>query len=213
MSDFSIIILLPASPLSVLLIEPTSDIGYSVPIRCSIEILRNVPDMRSREYVVHRSKRMLCWQGFFIEDVDRGSGYCVRLQRLDQRWFINNRPARRVDQAGRWLDQFEFGSSDQVLCAGTQDEVDRNYVRLAEQFVFRNQSPSRRFSNLRSHVLAPRDDLHTEGKANPRDLPADIAKPYDSQTFAAKMLGLVIFASRGSVSNYFRERCRVGLQE
>src|SRR6516164_10604592 len=124
MSDFSIIILLPASPLSVLLIEPTSDIGHSVPIKCSIEILRNVPDMRSREYVVHRSKRMLCWQGFFIEDVDRGSGYCVRLQRLDQRWFINNRPARRVDQAGRWLDQFEFGSSDQVLCAGTQDEVD-----------------------------------------------------------------------------------------
>src|SRR5262250_2875004 len=107
---------------------------------------------------------MLCCQGFFIEGVDPGSGYCVRLQRLDLRWLIN-----------RWLHRFEFGSSDQALCAGTQDEVDRYYVGPTEQFVFRNQSPSRRFSNLRSHVLAPRDDLHTEGKTNPGDVPPDIA--------------------------------------
>jgi len=41
-------------------IEPRSDIGQRVSIKCSIETLRNVSDMRSREYIVQRSKRMLC---------------------------------------------------------------------------------------------------------------------------------------------------------
>src|SRR5271155_888852 len=112
----------------------------------------------------------------------------MRPQRFDQRCFVDDWPARRIDQARSWLHQFKFGSSDQPLCAATQDEVDRNYVRLAEQFVFRNQSRSRRFGDFRSQVLAPCNDFHAEGKTNPRDLPADIAKPYYSQKFAAKIL-------------------------
>src|SRR6202011_4491067 len=121
-------------------------------------------------------------------DVYRGTRYCVRLQRFDQRWLIDNRSARRIDQAGSWLHQSKFGSSDKPLGAPPQDEVDRNYVRLSEQFVFRNQSRSRGFSNLWSHVLAPRDDFHAEGKTNPRDLPTDIAEPHYSQNVAAKIL-------------------------
>lgn len=111
----------------------------------------------------------------------------MRPQRFDQRWLIDNRLTRRINQAGSWLHQSKFGSSDEPLGASTQDEVDRNYVRLAEQFIFRNQFRSRRFSNLWSQVLAPRDDLHPEGKTNPGDLPSDIAKPDDSQIVAAKI--------------------------
>jgi hypothetical protein len=43
-------------------------------------------------------------------------------------------------------------------------------------------------SAIRSHVLAPRDDFHAEGRTNPRNLPADIAKPHYSQNLAAKIL-------------------------
>jgi hypothetical protein len=75
MSDFSVVIPLPASRLSLLLIEPRSDIGYGIFIKRSIETFRNVSDMGSREHVIHRSKGMLCRQRFFIEDVDRGSRY------------------------------------------------------------------------------------------------------------------------------------------
>jgi hypothetical protein len=42
-------------------IEPRSDISQRVSIKCSIKTFRNVSDMRSREYIVHRPKRMLCW--------------------------------------------------------------------------------------------------------------------------------------------------------
>jgi hypothetical protein len=64
----------------------------------------------------------------------------------------------------------------------------RNYARLSEQFIFRNQFRSRRFSNLWSHVLAPGMIFHPESKTNPRDLPVDIAKPNHSRNFAAKIL-------------------------
>jgi len=50
---------------------------------------------------------MLGRQRFFFEDVNRGSRYGARLQRLDQGWLVDNRPARRVDQSGRLLFSLE----------------------------------------------------------------------------------------------------------
>src|ERR1700751_1629384 len=75
---------------------------------------------------------------FLLEDVNRGTSYCARLQRFNQRRLIDNRPARRIDQPGSRLHQGKFGSSDKPLGGATQDQVDRNYVCVAEQLIFRN---------------------------------------------------------------------------
>ena len=68
-----------------------------------------------------------------LENVEAGAGDAVGFQRLDQRGFVDHRPARGVDQDGRLLHLVELRRADEVVRLVRERHVDRDEVRLGQQ--------------------------------------------------------------------------------
>jgi hypothetical protein len=134
---------------------------------------------------------MLCRQGFLVEHIKRGPRYRMRLQDLDERRLIDDWTTRSVDQSSGRLHQRKLGGSNKSSGTSAQDEMDGYDVRLSKQLVLGNQCCTRRGSDFRSHVLAPRNDLHAKRASDLCHLAADIAQPKDAEGLAAK-----VFADR-----------------
>src|SRR5258708_39485555 len=151
-------------------VEPLPNIRDGILEECLVKTLRSVCDMRRRQYVVQRSKRVIRRQRLNVEDVDRRAGDLLVLQRADQSLLVDDRPARRIDQTGRWLHSLQFRGPYQAARTAAQHQVDRQDVGLLEQLVLGNQDCARGFGGLGRHVLAPGNRIHSKGAPDPRDL-------------------------------------------
>src|SRR6266446_10075884 len=89
-------------------VEPLPNIRDGILEECFVKTLRSVCDMRRRQYVVQRSKRVIRRQRLNVEYVDRRARDLLGLQRADQSLLVDDRPARRVDQQGRWLHSLQL---------------------------------------------------------------------------------------------------------
>src|SRR5260370_2420960 len=125
-----------------LCVEPLPNIRDGILVERLVKTMRYVADMRRCQYVVQRPEEVRRRQGLNVEYVDRRAGDLLVLQHADQSLLFDDRPAGGIDQAGSWLHQSKFGSSDKPLSAAPQGEVDGNYVPLPDHFVFRDQSRS-----------------------------------------------------------------------
>src|SRR5580692_5176604 len=83
-------------------VEPLPNIRDGVPVERRVKTMRYVADMRRCQYVVQRPKRVIRRQRLNVEYVDGRAGDSLVLQHADQSFLVDDRPARRIDQPGRW---------------------------------------------------------------------------------------------------------------
>jgi hypothetical protein len=93
--------------------------------------------MWEQDHVVHceqRAHRMTrVPQGLAAGHVERGTCNHLLLQRHDQRGFIDDRAARRIDQERGRLHERQFEPADEVARGVVQHRVDRNDVARLQQ--------------------------------------------------------------------------------
>src|SRR5258708_777021 len=89
-------------------VEPLPNIRDGILEECFVKTLRYVGDMRRRQYVVQRSKRVILRQRLNVEYIDRRTGDLLVLQHADQSLLFDDRATRRIDQPGRWLHSLQL---------------------------------------------------------------------------------------------------------
>jgi len=92
-------------------------------------------------------------------------------------------PREVLHQSRSWLHQSKFGSPDQTFVRSLRTTWMVTMSACRNNSFFENQGRSHRLGDFWSHVFAPRNDLHAEGKTYPCDLPADIAKSTTPKSF------------------------------
>src|SRR5258708_3343017 len=106
-------------------VEPLPNIRDGTFVERVVKIARYVADMRRRQYVVQPSKGVIRRQRLNIEYVDRRASDLLGLQRADQSLLVDNRPARRIDQPGRWLHSLQLSGPYEALRTAAQHHMDR----------------------------------------------------------------------------------------
>src|ERR1700688_1017369 len=97
-----------------------------------VKTVRHVSDMRRRQYVVEGPEGVRRRQGLDIEYVDRRASESLVLQCGDQSLLVDDRPARRIDQPGRWLHSLQLRGPHQAARTAAQHQMDRQDVRPLE---------------------------------------------------------------------------------
>src|ERR1700730_8383525 len=148
-------IVFPCSCRVLMGVEPLANIRDGILVERLVKTMRYVADMRRCKYVVQRPEGVRCRQRLNVEYVDRRPGNLLVLQRADQSLLFDDRPARRVDQPGRWLHSLQVHGPYQAARTAAQHQMDRQDVSPLEQLVFGNQNCARSFGGLGRHVVAP----------------------------------------------------------
>src|SRR5882724_10604871 len=151
-------------------VEPLPHIRDDILVKRIVKIMRYVSDMRRREYVVEGPEGVRRRQRLNVEYVDRRAGDLLVLQHADQGLLVDDRPARRIDQPGRWLHSPQLRGPYQAARTAAQHQMDRQDVRLLEQLVPGDQGFARCSGGLARHVLAPGNQVHSKSAPDPRDL-------------------------------------------
>src|SRR6266446_3068091 len=91
-------------------VEPLPNIRDGVFVERFVKTMRYVADMRRCQYVVQRPEGVRWRQLLNVEYVDRRASDLFVLQHADQSLLVDDRPARRIDQPGRWLHSLQLRS-------------------------------------------------------------------------------------------------------
>src|SRR6202140_2541135 len=116
-------------------VEPLPNIRDSILVERLVKTMRYVADMRRCEYVVQRPEGGRRRQRFNVEYVNRRAGDFLVLQRVDQSLLFDDRPARRIDQPGRWLHALQLRGAHQAARTAAQHQMDRQNVSPLEQLL------------------------------------------------------------------------------
>src|SRR5437867_12417462 len=84
-------------------VEPLLNIPDGILVERLVKTVRYVAGMRRCQYVVQRPEGVRRRQRLNVEYIDRRAGDLPVLQHADQSLLFDDRPARRIDQPGRWL--------------------------------------------------------------------------------------------------------------
>src|SRR6202163_4765869 len=95
-------------------IEPLPDIRDGILVERLVKTMRYVADMRRCQYVVQRPEGVRRRQRLNVEYVDRRAGDLLVPQHADQSLLVDDRPARGIDQPGRWFHALQLRGSHQA---------------------------------------------------------------------------------------------------
>src|SRR5216684_4527397 len=155
---------------TLMAVEPLPNIRDGILVERLVKTVRYVADMRRCQYVVQRPEGVSRRQRLNVEYVDRRAGDLFVLQHADQSLLFDDRPARRIDQPGRWFHSLQLRTAYQAARTAAQHQMDRQDVGPLEQLVLGNQDCARGFGGLWRHVLAPGNQIHSKSAPNPRNL-------------------------------------------
>src|SRR5712672_64411 len=96
-------------------VEPLPNIRDGILVERLVKTMRYVADMRCCQYVVQRAEGVRRRHRLNVEYVDRRAGDLLVPQHADQSLFFDDRPARRIDQPGRWLHSLELSVPYEAL--------------------------------------------------------------------------------------------------
>src|SRR5713101_7897968 len=151
-------------------VVPLANIRDGILVELLVKTMRYIADMRRCQHVFERPERVIRRQRLNVEYVDRHAGDSLLLQHADQSLLIDDRPARRIDQSGRWLHSLQLRGPYQAPRTAAQHQMDRQDVGPLEQLVLGNQDCARGFGGLGRPVLAPGNQIHSKSAPDPRDL-------------------------------------------
>src|SRR4029077_2378065 len=123
-------------------VEPLPDIRDGILVERLVKTVRYVADMRRGQDVFQRPEGVIRRQGLDVEHVERRASNAAVTQDLDERRLVNDRATRSIDEPGRWLHDLQLGRSNQALRPLAQNEVDRQDVGAAEEFLLGDEPRS-----------------------------------------------------------------------
>src|SRR6202795_4068791 len=109
-------------------VEPLPNIRDGILVERLVETMRYVADMRRCQYIVQRPEGVCGRQRLHVEYVDRRAGDLLVLQLADQSLLLDDRPAVRIDQPGRWLHSLQLRRANQAARTAAQYQMDRQDV-------------------------------------------------------------------------------------
>src|SRR6202048_2797820 len=142
-------IVFPCSCRIPMRVEPLPNIRDGILVERLVKTVRYVSDMRRREYVVEGPEGVRRRQRLGVEYLARRAGDMLFLQHAEQSLLFDDRPARRIDQPGRWLHSLQLRGACQAARTAAQYQMDRQDVGPLEQLVFGNQNCARSFGGHR----------------------------------------------------------------
>src|SRR5467141_2904626 len=163
-------IVFPCSCRVLIGVEPLPNIRDGILVERLVKTTRYVSDMWRCQYVVQRPEGVRRRQRLNVEYVDRRAGDLLVLQHADQSLLFDDRPARRIDQPGRWLHSLQLRGAYNASRTAAQHQMDSQDLGPVEQCVLGNQNRARGFDGLWRHVLAPGNHIHSKSAPNPRNL-------------------------------------------
>src|SRR6266478_2089611 len=113
-------------------VEPLPDIRDGILVERLVKTMRYVAEMRRCQYVVQRPEGVGRRQRLHVEYVDRRAGDLLVPQRADQSLLFDDRPARRIDQPGRWLHSLQLRGPHQAARTTAQHQMDRQEIGALE---------------------------------------------------------------------------------
>src|SRR6202158_2273898 len=206
-------IVFPCSCRVLMGVEPLPNIRDGILVERIVKIMRYVSDMRRREYVVEGPEGVRRRQRLNVEYVDRRAGDLLVLQHADQSLLFDDRPARRIDQPGRWLHSLQFRCPHQAARTAAQHQMDRQDIGPLEQLVLGNQDCARGFGGLGRHVLAPGNQIHSKSAPDPRDLRPNPPKSQNAQGLSTEIGAYCLLPAAGSDGVAFRHNMSRGGQD
>ena len=118
-----------------------------------------------------------------LVDVQRGAGKQVMLERPRQRAFVDDRPARCVDQVRRPLHPRQGFLVDEMPGLCRQRYVQRKHVGGHEKPIQRHRLQAGDFDASPRRI----GDAHAEGRRPPRDRLRDPPDPDEPELLATKL--------------------------
>src|SRR3984893_1585331 len=179
-------------------VETLPNIRDGILVERLVKAIRYVADMRRCQYVVQRPEGVRCRQRLNVEYVDRRAGDLLVLQRADQSLLFDDRPARRIDQPGRWLHSLQLRGPYQAARTAAQHQMDRQDDGPPEQLVLGNQDCARGLGGLGRHVLAPGNQIHSKSAPDPRDLRSNPPKSQNAQGLSTEIRAHCLLPAAGS---------------
>ena len=132
--------------------------------------------MRRRQQVRQRAERMVERQRLLVEDIDGSASDLFVFKRRNEIGLDDDRSPRGIYQARRRLHEPQFRGADKASRPAAEHKMNRDDIRLLEQFVLRDEFGADFGRALAREILAPGDHLHTEGVADPCHGAADVAE-------------------------------------
>src|SRR5437016_2007150 len=179
-------------------VEPLPNIRDGILVERLVKSMRYVGDMRCCQDVVQRPEGVRRRQRLNVEHIDRRAGDLIVLQRADQSLLVDDWPARRIDQPGRWLHSLQLRGPYQAARTAAQHQMDRHDVSPLEQLVLGNQNCARGFGGLGRHVLAPGNQIHSKSAPDPRDLCSNVPKSQNAQGLSTQIRAHCLLPAAGS---------------
>src|SRR5271157_1910973 len=166
--------------------QPSRDVLDRIAVESPVEFSRDETDMRRGKDVIQRPERVIRRQRLDVEHVERRASNAAVTQNLDERRLVNYRSTRGIDEPGRWLHGLQLGRSDQALRPLAQNEVYRQDVSAAEEFLLGDEPRSACLCLVGREVLTPGDYFHAEREADSRNLRADVAEAENAERLAVE---------------------------
>ena len=134
-----------------------------------------------------RQQRAVATERLILEHVEPGPSDLPRAQGVDQRRFVDQPAASRVDEIGRGLHGGEGRRADHVLVLGSEPGVQRDEIGAGEQIVqWRVGDAEAALFVFREPMTRGVDHPHPERVGPRRDRASDLAEADDPQPLAVE---------------------------
>jgi len=123
---------------------------------------------------------------FVGDDVDCGAGNQPRIERFEQRRFVDHATTRAIDQQRVRLHQCELRSVDEAERLTPERHVQRDDVGARKHVVERHELGRESLGARARDERIGRQQVHAEGGGAMRDCPADPSEPDDAERLAGE---------------------------
>ena len=139
--------------------------------------------MRGQRHVVELGERMIRLERLGVKDVEPGMAEMPALQRRQQRSFVDERPARGVDEDRAGLHARHALGAEKAPCLLAEREMQRDHVRSLQQGIDVGQCDR----SVGKRRAVKRDHLHAQAFGDARHLAPDAAEPDNAQRLAPQL--------------------------
>jgi len=158
------------------LVEPCRNVLDGITVITFVLLPGYVAEVRRCQNIIECSEWVILWKRFDIKDVESRACQPLLFERLDKSNFVDDWPARGVDQPGCRLHLRQLLGANQASGGIDKNEMNGENIRLGEELFLGDKRGSDLGGLLLGCAITPRNYLHLEGLSNSRDFTANPSK-------------------------------------
>ncbi len=124
---------------------------------------------------------------FVLEDVERGSGKLVFVERIEQSALVDDAAARAVDDIRVRLQQLQLARTDDAARTIAQRDVQRHDISTLQKLIERDERDIERVGARLRNIRIVAEEAHPECACTLRHVTADASEADDPERFSEKL--------------------------